>query len=595
MNQSVLKMLLPGVVMLTAFTAHSSDFSVDGISYEIISDEFGTVAVTDIDLQGGECIIPETVNNRGHSYKVVAIGELEHHYFAGTLIMPNSIVDIAKGAFKYSDIKRIVFSNQIKVISEESFCYCRSLQSVVLPVELKAIGISAFSGCESLQSVDFPDDLRYIGVSAFSKCASLQSVDLPDDLRYIGSDAFHGCASLQSVDLPDGLRYIGRNTFSGCASLQSVALPDGLRYIGNSAFSECASLQSVALPDDLRYIESSAFSGCESLRSVDLPDGLRYMGSGAFSGCESLQNVDLPDGLRYIGVNAFSGCASLRSVDLSDGLVCINGACFDGCTSLHSATLSTGLVGGLPLGGAIFSGCASLQSVKFRANSRNSGVNSKKRSLNRIGDYMFLGCKSIESIEIPEGILEIGDYVFEDCKQLNEVSLPDGLVSIGSMAFNETKIKKVVFPKSMLYIGYGSFTNFDMVSYISEVVSLNPEPPYCYGLNSDICTHAVLSVPAGCKQKYLSHSSNWRLFSTINEIGQPGAVENVKAADGFKVNVQDGAIHIDGIEVECPVYVYDLSGRLVEYGISSENLHVDSSGVYLVRVMGETYKVFVGK
>lgn len=583
--------------MLTAFPAHSSDFSVDGISYEIISDEFGTVAVTDIDLQGEECIIPETVNNRGHSYKVVAIGELEYHYsaFAGTLIMPNSIVDIAKGAFKHSIIKRVVFSNQIKVISEESFYDCRSLQSVVLPVELKAIGISAFSGCESLQSVDFPDDLRYIGASAFSKCISLQGVDLPDGLRYIGSDAFHRCASLQSVDLPDGLRYIGSNTFNGCTLLQNVDLPDGLLYIEREAFYGCTSLQSVDLPDGLRYMGSGAFSGCASLQSVALPDGLRHIGSSAFSGCESLQNVDLPDGLWYMGVSAFSGCASLRSVDLSDGLVCINGGCFDGCTSLRSATLSTGLVGDHPLSHAIFSGCASLQSVKFRANSRNSGVNSKKRSLNRIGDYMFLGCKSIESIEIPEGILEIGDYVFEDCNQLSEVSLPDGLVSIGSMSFNETKIKKVVFPKSMLYIGYGSFTNFDMVSYISEVVSLNPEPPYCSGLNSDICTHAVLSVPAGCKQKYLSHSSNWRLFSTINEIGQPGAVENVKAADGIKVNVQDGAIHIDGIEVECPVYVYDLSGRLVEYGISSENLHVDSSGVYLVRVMGETYKVFVGK
>ena len=498
MNQSVLKMLLPAVVLLAAFPAHPSDFVVDEIMYEIISDEFGTVAVTRIDQYGGECVIPEKVNCIGKNYKVVAIGDLKRPCLVDTLIMSNSIVDIAVHAFEYSVIERVVFSNQIKAIPEESFSFCRSLQSV----------------------------------------------DLPDDLQCIENGAFSGCASLQNVDLPDDLQYIGNSAFSGCESLQNVDLPDDLQYIGNSAF-----------------------SGCKSLQNVDLPDGLRYIGNWAFSGCESLQNVDLPDGLRYIGNSAFSGCTSLRSV-----------------------TLPTRLVGE-----SIFRGCTSLQSVKFRVCNRNSGVNSKKRSLNRIADGMFSGCKAIESIEIPEGILEIGESAFEGCNQLIEVSLPDGLVSIGKRAFCENRLKEVVFPKSMLYIGSVSFTNFNMVSYISEVISLNPEPPYCYGFSYDICTHAVLSVPAGSKQKYLSHSSDWHVFTTINEIGQPGAVENIKATDGIKVNVQDGAIYIDGIEEECPVYVYDLSGRLVEYGISSEILHVDSAGMYLVRVMGETYKVFVGK
>ena len=547
MNQSVLKMLLTGIVLLAVFPARSSDFTVDGIWYEIISDEFGTVAVTDIDLQGGECVIPEKAYYRGKNYKVVAIDELSECN-VDTLIMSNSIVDIAACAFKYSDIKCVVFSNQIKAIPQESFYSCGSLQGVALPDGLRYIGSRAFYGCKSLQNVDLPDGLRYIGFSAFYGCESLQNVDLPDGLRYIGFSAFSGCESLQGVDLPDDLPCIEDRTFSGCASLQSVALPDGLKYMGEYAFSGCASLQSVALPDGLRCIERCTFNGCESLQNVDLPDDFVYINGGYF-------------------FSMFSDCTSLRSV-----------------------TLSTGAVGGY-----IFRGCASLQSVKFRTSSRKSGVNSKKRSLNRIADDMFSGCEAIESIEIPEGILEIGESAFEDCNQLSEVSLPDGLVSIGKRAFCENRLKEVVFPKSMLYIGEYSFQNSDMISYISEVVSLNPEPPYCEGLNYDICTHAVLSVPAGSKQKYLSHSSDWHMFSTINEIGQPGAVENIKTTDGIKVSAQDGAIYIDGIEGECPVYVYDLSGRLVEYGISSEILHVDSAGMYLVRVMGETYKVFVGK
>lgn len=546
MNQSVLKMLLPGVVLLAAFPAHSSDFTVDGIWYEIISDEFGTVAVTDIDLQGGECVIPEKAYYRGKNYNVVAIDELSECN-VDTLIMSNSIVDIAACAFEDSELKHVVFSDQIKSIPYDAFYSCDSLQSIVFPAELERIGDSAFWGCTSLQSVDLPDGLQHIGFGAFFGCTSLQSAELPDDLKYMGNRAFSGCTSLQSVDLPDGLQSIGDRAFYGCASLRSVELSDDLKYIDDYAFHECTSLQ-----------------------SVDFPDGLIYIGKWAFDECTSLRSVELPDGLKYIDDYAFYECTSLQSVNLSTVAL---------------------------IGNYIFEGCTSIQNVKFRANSRNSGVNSKKRSLNRIADNMFSGFESIESVEILDGILEIGNHAFEGCKQLTEVSFPDGLIAIGLLAFQETKIKRIVFPKSMLYIGKSSFHNIQMISYISEVVSLNPEPPYCYGFNYDnnICAYATLSVPAGSKQKYLSHSSDWHLFSTINEIGQPGAVENIKDSNGIKVNVQDGTIHIDGIEEESPVYVYDLSGRLVDYGISSEILHVDSAGVYLVRVMGGTYKVFVGK
>lgn len=567
MNQSVLKMLLPGVVLLTAFPASSSDFTVNGISYKILNiDAYRKVAVTSIESNG---VIPEKVYWLKYYYEVVAIEKLEQ-CDVETLIMPNSIVDIADGAFEDSELKRVVFSDQIKSIPNEAFYSCDSLQSIVFPAELERIGVRAFWGCTSLQSVDLPDGLQHIGYNAFFGCTSLQSAELPDDLKYMGNRAFSGCASLQSVDLPDGLQSIGDRTFYGCTSLRSVDLPDGLKYMGEYAFYGCASLQSVALPNDLKHIEDYAFHECTSLQSVDFPDGLIYIGKWAFSGCASLRSVELPDDLKYIDDYAFYECTSLQSVNLSTVAL---------------------------IGNYIFEGCTLIQNVKFRANSRNSGVNSKKRSLNRIADNMFSGFESIESVEILDGILEIGNYAFEGCKQLTEVSFPDGLIAIGLLAFQETKIKRIVFPKSMLYIGKSSFHNIQMISYISEVVSLNPEPPYCYGFNYDnnICAYATLSVPAGSKQKYLSHSSDWHVFTTINEIGQPGAVENIKDSNGIKVNVQDGTIHIDGIEEESPVYVYDLSGRLVDYGISSEILHVDSAGVYLVRVMGETYKVFVGK
>ncbi len=56
-------------------------------------------------------------------------------------------------------------------------------------------------------------------------------------------------------------------------------------------------------------------------------------------------------------------------------------------------------------------------------------------SVNRIGDYAFYGCSSLETISLPSSITNIGDYAFSFCNSLTRIVINYGVESIGSYAF----------------------------------------------------------------------------------------------------------------------------------------------------------------
>ena len=127
-------------------------------------------------------------------------------------------------------------NNKTKIILEEAFDGCSSLESVTIPDSVTTIGDDAFRGCSSLESVVIPDSVTSIGAAAFRGCSSLTSVTIGDGVTTIGAAEFEGCSSLESVTIGDGVTSIGDNAFRGCSSLTSVTIPDSVTYIGESAF-----------------------------------------------------------------------------------------------------------------------------------------------------------------------------------------------------------------------------------------------------------------------------------------------------------------------------------------------------------------------
>lgn len=89
-----------------------------------------------------------------------------------------------------------------------------------------------------------PDEITIISDSAFSYCRNLKSITIPASVTSIESYAFYKCSSLTSVTIGNGVTSIGDNAFVNCSSLTSITIPDSVTSIGFEAFRNCNRLVS---------------------------------------------------------------------------------------------------------------------------------------------------------------------------------------------------------------------------------------------------------------------------------------------------------------------------------------------------------------
>lgn len=71
-----------------------------------------------------------------------------------------------------------------------------------------------------------------------------------------------------------------------------------------------------------------------------------------------------------------------------------------------------------------------------------------------IGDWSFVRCESITSVNLPDGIVQIGYESFEDCSSLKEINLPEGIELIDKGAFHGClSLVELTIPKSVKKMG----------------------------------------------------------------------------------------------------------------------------------------------
>ena len=77
-----------------------------------------------------------------------------------------------------------------------------------------------------------------------------------------------------------------------------------------------------------------------------------------------------------------------------------------------------------------------------------------------IGARAFLGCTSLESADIPEGIKAIGTSSFYNCSSMSDIYIPSMLSEIPAYCFAGcTELTEVLIPKNVTKLGVGSFGN----------------------------------------------------------------------------------------------------------------------------------------
>lgn len=110
---------------------------------------------------------------------------------------------------------------------------------------VKVIGNNAFGLCTSINSIEIPNSVTNIGECAFSSCESLTSINIPNSVASIGEGTFDFCCSLTSIEIPNSVTNIEGWTFSNCTSLICINIPYGVTNIGECAFAHCNTIWNV--------------------------------------------------------------------------------------------------------------------------------------------------------------------------------------------------------------------------------------------------------------------------------------------------------------------------------------------------------------
>ncbi len=96
---------------------------------------------------------------------------------------------------------------------------------------------------KQLVSVDMGDNIKMVDQNAFRNCTSLQQVRFSPRLLYIGMWAFCGCAMIESLALPSTLKVIEYEAFMLCTSLRVMHIPrKNMHIIGEGAVRHCPNL-----------------------------------------------------------------------------------------------------------------------------------------------------------------------------------------------------------------------------------------------------------------------------------------------------------------------------------------------------------------
>ena len=478
-------------VMLLSQLGFAYDFIVDGICYNIVSEEYKLCEVTYFKQESGAIksnfykdvvFVPETVDFGGNSYFVSAISAC---------------------AFSDNDeLLSVVMPNTIRVIGNSAFSSCRQMKSITIPKSVEYIESGAFCALESLSYLSVDEDNPVYdsrgGCNAIIESATntllygCMTTVIPNGVEVIAMNAFWIVCNTEpfALDIPASVKVIDYCAFQTCDWLVGVTLHDGLEKIGDGAFRH-TSIERITIPATVTEIEPAAFANANKLKSIKVKRGNKVYDSRG--GCNAIiesasdrlvqacVTTKIPEGIKIIGRNAFKGVEK-ESLEIPSSVVELENGAFFAC----------GLRGKLVIPGSVKS----------------------------IGKYAFTACRGIDSLVVGEGCEKIGTSAFSLCSGLRHAKLPSTLKEFGS--------------------GSEYVLVFDGCSLLEEIELPNENPSY-YCNGDVIIEKSTLAVVAGCglghcqinkhlgeySPKKISKGAFWGM-QYLTALWLPGTIEEIE-------------------------------------------------------------------
>ena len=377
--------------------------------YTYTLDDANRATITGYSGNATALYIPGEID--GH--EVVAIGDraFENRTDLRTVMIPDSVTEIEAYSFNNcTNLSNVTLSKSLKYMGGRAFGSCEKITQIEIPKSLDNCGNSGyasyhgpFGACSGLKKIIFEEGTKEISNNLFRGCTGLEEISIPASVIKIERYTFADCTNLKNVYFSNGVKNVENNAFTNCTSLTKVNIPDTVDSIGNSAFSGCTNLIEVHLPDKLKETASDTFSGCKKLTTINFPSTLTTIGDSAFSGCESLTEAILPSGVEKIGSNAFKNCKAMKKAVVPDTVSSIGSSAFYGCEALTDITLGSKLK---KIESQTFYGCTVLPSIVLPYN------------VTTIGDSAFVNCTKLTQITVPRNTTSIASNAFSYPKKM---------------------------------------------------------------------------------------------------------------------------------------------------------------------------------
>ncbi len=178
-----------------------------------------------------------------------------------------------------------------------------------------------------------------------------------------------------------------------------------------------------------------------------------------FANLPKLRHIIVPNNIVTIGDGAFycnGGTYLTEEISIGKGVTTIGNAAF-------AASGETGR--------------SLLADIRFEP-----GVSDVK-----ILSSVFMGCKAIKHMMLPEGIVSLGERCFNQLLELESVHFPTTLEYIGRDCFRQTGLTMLTIPRSVKVIDYNAFSLCRITDIFLMAESVN-ELPYIYAMNYDYTT-----------------------------------------------------------------------------------------------------------
>jgi len=297
------------------------DFSGDiegGFRIRTIGDGVASV-LTGYENNATGLVLPETL-------QVIEVNAFMGSGFLGSLVIPDSVTQIASGAFylcfnfdgelTLGDPAASCLTN----IGANAFAENSFIGSLTIPDSVVTIGESAFwrnrfDGTLTLGTS--ASSLTTIEESAFSSSGFEGDLTIPDSVTFIGGWAFHYNAFDGALTLGANVETIGpsafwANPFDG----SPLAIPDSVTYVGHEAFFSCV-FSHVSSWGTLDTIFPSMFSSTTfTTNTFVIPAQIGSIGYDAFRSATFGSDVIVSDGVTNLAFGVFSFSCRFNRISL---------------------------------------------------------------------------------------------------------------------------------------------------------------------------------------------------------------------------------------------------------------------------------------